>query len=190
MMLDEAELMRRTAAGDGEAFRILVERYGTAIHTFFMRLVRNREDAEDLTQELFLALFRASGRYRPDAPFSAYLYRIASNLAASHLRRRSIRSTQSVDELAATGLEIASGRVDERPDTSLEGREMRRRYEEALGRLPSDWRIALELRVGRELSYREIAEAMGKSVAAIESILVRARERIAAEMGEGKQSRS
>lgn len=183
-MLDDAALMERTAAGDGEAFRALVERHGAAVHTFFLRLVRNVEDAEDLTQELFLALFRSAGRYRPDAPFNAYLFRIASNMAASHMRRRSARPTQSLDELAEAGFESASGRHEDHPERTFEEREMRRRYERALARLPADWRIAIELRVGRELSYGEIAAAMGKSVSAVESILVRARGRIAAEMGE------
>jgi len=186
-MLDDAALMERTAAGDGEAFRALVERHGTAAQTFFLRLVRNVEDAEDLTQELFIALYRSASRYRPDAPFTAYLYRIASNLAASHMRRRSARPAQSLDELAEAGFESATGRHEDQPDKAFEEREMRRRYESALARLPSDWRIALELRVGRELSYAEIAAAMGKSVSAVESILVRARERIAAEMGEGER---
>lgn len=184
-MLNDADLMKRTAAGDEDAFRALVERHGRSAHTFFLRLVRSVEDAEDLTQELFLALYRAAGRYRPEAPFTSYLYRIASNLAASHLRRRAARPAQSLDELAESGFETATGRHEDHPERSFEEREMRRRYEGALARLPADWRIALELRVGRELSYGEIAAAMGKSVPAVESILVRARERIAEEMREG-----
>ncbi len=146
-MLNDADLMKRTAAGDEDAFRALVERHGRSAHTFFLRLVRSVEDAEDLTQELFLALYRAAGRYRPEAPFTSYLYRIASNLAASHLRRRAARPAQSLDELAESGFETATSRHDDHPEQSFEEREMRRRYEGALARLPADWRIALELRV-------------------------------------------
>lgn len=184
-MLEDAELLRLTAAGDEDAFRIIVERHGTAIYTFFRRIVRSKEDAEDLTQELFTTLFRSAPRYRPEAPFSAFMYRIASNLAASHLRKISIRSSDSLDELAEEGHELENRKQEERPDGAYEARETLKRYEEALRKLPLDWQIAMELRVGRELSYREIAEAMGKSVSAVESILVRARERIISFMEPG-----
>lgn len=182
-MRDDAELMRGAAAGDERAFRELVERHERAAYNFFLRLVRDPHDAEDLVQELFLAIWRAAGRYRPEAPFRAYLFRIASNLATSHLRRRSYRAAASVDELLESGRETATSRPEDDPARSYEMDELRRRYEAALARLPAEWRVALELRVGRELSYQEIAEAMGKSVPAVESILVRARERIAGELG-------
>ncbi len=183
-MDDDATLMQRIAGGDSAAFRTLVERYEKAGYNFFLRLTGNSEDAEDLTQELFVAIFRSAGRYRSEAPFKAFFYRIASNLSASHLRKRKLRAAPSIDEMAEQGIDIASTRHEDDPALSLGGREMRRRYEEALAGLPRDWRVALELRVTGELTYEEIAGAMGKSVSAVESILVRARERIAGELGD------
>jgi len=189
----DADLMRRIAQGDETAFRALVERHEKSAYNYFLRLTRVPEDAEDLTQELFIAIFKAARGYRPDAPFTAYFYRIASNLAMSHLRKRKLRAASSIDEMVAGGIDPPSGRHEDDPAASLAGRELRRRYEEAFAGLPEDWRIALELRVGRELPYREIAAAMGKSVPAVESILFRARERLAAElegfMGGGKDAR-
>lgn len=181
-MDDDANLVRRIAAGESDAFRTLVERYEKAGYHFFLRLTGNPEDAEDLTQELFVAIFRSAGRYRSEAPFKAFFYRIASNLSASHLRKRKLRAAPSIDAMAEQGIDVASTRHEDDPALSLGGREMRRRYEEALAELPRDWRIALELRVTGELTYEEIAGAMGKSVSAIESILVRARERIAGKL--------
>jgi RNA polymerase sigma-70 factor (ECF subfamily) len=175
----DAELMRRVSQGDAAAFRALVERHEKSMFNFFLRLTGSAEDAEDLTQELFVALYGASRGYRPDAPFRAYLYKIASNMVASHMRRKRLRAALSIDEMAAGGFDVASDRHDDNPAAVFEARQMHRRYEAALARLPHDWRIALELRVGRELSYREIAKAMGKSVSAVESILFRTRERIA-----------
>jgi len=183
-MIDDADLMRRIAGGESDAFRALVARYERTGYNFFLRLTGVPEDAEDLTQELFVAIFRSAGRYRPDAPFKAFFYRIASNLSASHLRRRKLRAAPSIDEMLERGYDAASTRHEDDPALSLGGREMRRRYEEALADLPRDWRIALELRVTGELTYEEIAGAMGKSVSAVESILVRARERIAGKLGE------
>ena len=178
-MNDDADLMRRIAAGEPAAFRALVESYERAGYRFFLRLTGNPEDAEDLTQELFIAIFRSAARYTADAPFKAFFYRIASNMAASHLRKRKHRATPSIDEMVERGFDAASIRHEDDPALSFAGREARRRYEEALAGLPRDWRVALELRVTGELTYEEIAAAMGKSVSAVESILVRARERMA-----------
>ena len=179
----DAELMRRVSRGDAAAFRTLVERHERSIYNFFLRLTSSAEDAEDLTQELFIAIYGAARRYRPDAPFRAYLYRIASNVAASHMRKKKLRATVSIDQMAADGFDVASASRDDDPAASFESRELRRRYEVAVARLPHEWRVAIELRMGRELSYREIAEALGKTVSAVESMLFRARERIAEEIG-------
>ncbi len=183
----DAELMRRVSRGDAAALRTLVERHEKSIYNFFLRLVGVAEDAEDLTQELFVAVYRAAGRYRPEAPFRAYLYRIASNMAASHMRKGKLRAAFSIDEMIAGGFDPASNKHEDDPAAAFEGREMRRRYEAALAGLPHEWRIALELRVGRELSYEEIAAAMRKSVSAVESILYRARESIAEKLGNQKR---
>lgn len=178
----DADLMQRVAGGDTDAFRALVERNEKAAYNFFLRLTGISEDAEDLTQELFVALFRAAGRYRPEAPFRAYFYRIATNLAMSHLRKRKLRAAVSIDAMIESGFDVSSSRREDDPAASVDSREIRRAYEAALAKLPHEWRIALELRIARELSYEEIAAAMGKSVSAVESILFRARERMAGEM--------
>jgi RNA polymerase sigma-70 factor (ECF subfamily) len=178
----DAELLLRVAGGDTGAFKTLVERNEKAAYNFFLRLTGISEDAEDLTQELFVALFRAAGRYRSQAPFRAYLYRIATNLAMSHLRKRKLRIGPSMDAMIESGFDLSSNRREDDPSALVESREMLLIYEAALARLPHEWRLALELRIGSELSYEEIAEAMGKSISAVESTLFRARERIAEEM--------
>lgn len=175
----DADLMLRVARGETDAFRELVERFKRPAYNFFLRLAGSPEDAEDLTQELFVLLFRTARRYRPEAPFKSYFYRIASNLASSHMRKARVRASSSIDEMMEGGFEPASERHEDDPQAVFDARETRRRYEEALAELPRQWRIAIELRVARELSYEEIADAMGKSVAAVESILYRARERLA-----------
>ena len=184
----DADLMLRVARGERAAFRTLVERFERPAYNFFLRLTGSSQDAEDLTQELFVALFRSARRYRPEAPFKSYFYRIASNMAASHMRKGRAAVTTSLDALREDGIDVASDRFEDDPEAILDAREMRRRYEAALADLPREWRIAIELRVARELSYEEIAGAMGKSVAAVESILFRARERLAEAMGEKTDS--
>jgi len=182
-MDDDAVLMQRVSRGEADAFRVLVERYEKRIYNFFVRTTGNREDAEDLTQQLFLNLYSTASRYRPKSSFNTFIYRIASNLAVSFSRKQKLRRSLSLEQLSETGFEPTSGRPGGDPAREYERKEFRRRYREAVLRLPAGWRTALELRVGRELSYGEIAEAMGKSVSAVESILFRARERLAEELG-------
>ncbi len=181
-MDDDAALMTRVAAGETDLFRLIVERYEKRIYNFFVRTTGNREDAEDLTQQLFLNLYNTASKYTPEASFKTFIYRIASNLAVSFSRKQKLRRSLSLEQLSETGFEPAARRPGADPVRDYEQRELETRYREALLGLPAEWRTALELRVGRELSYKEIAESMGKSVAAVESILFRARERLAEEM--------
>ena len=182
-MDDDAALMKRVAQGEAGAFRLIVERYEKRIYNFFVRSTGSREDAEDLTQQLFLNLYDSASRYKPRSSFKTFIYRIASNLAVSFSRKQKLRRSLSLEQLSETGFEPVSGRPGADPAREYERKELGRKYREALLGLPVEWRTALELRVGRELSYGEIAEAMGKSIPAVESILFRARERLAGEMG-------
>jgi RNA polymerase sigma-70 factor (ECF subfamily) len=184
-MDDNAALMQRVSGGDTHAFRILVERYQKPMYNFFLRSTGSVEDAEDLAQQLFLNLYASASRYKPRASFKTYIYRIASNMAVSFARKARVRDSVSLETLAEGGIEPPVKRPDADPAREFERRELQRNYSEALLRLPVEWRTAIELRVGRELSYREIAETIGKSVPAVESILFRARERLALEMGKG-----
>ena len=187
-MDDDTALMQRVAKGETDLFRVIVERYEKRIYNFFVRTTGNREDAEDLTQQLFLNLYRAASRYQPTSSFKTFIYRIASNLAVSFSRRQKHRRSLSLEQLGETGFEPPTRRPAADPAREYERKELSRRYREILLGLPAEWRTALELRVGRELSYREIAEVMGKSVSAVESILFRARERLAEEMRERGRS--
>ena len=182
-MDDDAALMQRAAKGETNAFRVIVERYEKRIYNFFIRTTGNREDAEDLTQQLFLNLYSTASRYKPKSSFKTFIYRIASNLAVSFSRKQKLRRSFSLEQLRETGFEPVSGRAGADPAREYERKELGRMYRDALLRLPAEWRTALELRAGRDLSYAEIADAMGKSVPAVESILFRARERLAGEMG-------
>ncbi|MBN1886193.1 MAG: sigma-70 family RNA polymerase sigma factor [Candidatus Krumholzibacteriota bacterium] len=175
-MTDDAALMRLVAGGDADALRRLFDRHGNAVFNFFLRSTGSREDAEDLTQQTFVNLYRAAGRYRPTAAFRTWLFRIARNLAVSYSRRRP--AGDSLDLLAEGGFEPPAAGVDPAADASHA--ELRGAYARALLQLPEEQRTAVELRIGRGLSYREIAEAMGKSLPAVEALVYRARERLAA----------
>lgn len=176
--MDDDILMQRAAGGDEHAFRLLVRRYGGEIYNYFLRSTGSAEDAEDLTQQCFTNLFGSLPRYRRTASVRTYLYRIANNLAISFSRRPS--PPASLDALLEAGYDPPNPGAG--PDESAAQAQLRRAYLHALQKLPAQWRSVVELRAGRELSYREIAGVVGKSEAAVESILFRARERLAKEL--------
>ena len=98
-MDDDAALMKRVAQGEAGAFRLIVERYEKRIYNFFVRSTGSREDAEDLTQQLFLNLYDSASRYKPRSSFKTFIYRIASNLAVSFSRKQKLRRSLSLEQL-------------------------------------------------------------------------------------------
>ena len=91
-MIEDAELIRRSLTGDQRACRDLVRRYQRQVYSVLLRVVRRSEDAEDLTQETFVRMFRALDRYDPERPFTAWLFTIATRIGIDHLRRRRIQT--------------------------------------------------------------------------------------------------
>jgi len=182
--VDDAELMFQTAAGDTEAFRELVERYQKPIFNFFLRSAANSEDAEDLTQTLFLNLFKNSGKYRKRASFKTYIYRNASNLAISFARKKTGRTIIPIDheERSENDLDKLSRQIDR--SWNLEAGEIEDSLKAALLKLPPDLSVAMELRVRQGFSYSEIAEIMKKSISAVESMIFRARKILLIELKE------
>ncbi len=187
-MTDDAELMRRAATGDRDSFRLIVERYKKPIYNYFLRSTGSREDAEDLFQNLFLALFRRAHHYRKTASFKTFIYRIASNMLASHYRGK--KDTLSLDRKGENRMDL------EFPDCSPEAdpieytklSQLEDSFSRELADLPSETASALELRVKNGFSYKEIAEIMGKSVSAVESMIFRGRKALAERMREYRQS--
>ena len=167
--MDDDELMARTAAGEEEAFRLLVERWERPLFSLLYHLTGSLDDTLDLRQETFLRVFAQAGRYRPQGRFRIWLFRIAGNLARSRYRRRRIlrwvRFDPQEHDLPAAA---------EAPDASVERAELREAVRRALAALPERQREAVVLRRYHDLSYREIAGVLGTSEEAVESLLQRA----------------
>lgn len=178
--MEDEILMQRVKEGDSEAFRQLVERYKGEIYNYFIRSTGSVEDSEDLTQQCFVNLFNSLDRYKRKASIRTFLYRIATNLAISFSRKR--KSPLSLDILIEDGYDPASHASSDRPEDLAYARELQKAYLDALAGLPVEWALILDLRIGKELSYKEIAESVGRSASSVESILFRAREKLSEEM--------
>ncbi|MCR4438733.1 MAG: sigma-70 family RNA polymerase sigma factor [bacterium] len=173
------ELISRVAAGDAQAFTEFYQRYAGVVLNLCFRLVRDREDANDLTQEVFVRVFRQASSFRHQAQPLTWLYRIATNLCLNHLRRAKRHDPRG----AISELEEASAAQgahnSERPDVLVERREAQALVWRAIESLPPAQRAALVLQKYEGLSCQEIAAVMGCSVASVHSRLHRAKENLA-----------
>lgn len=177
--MTDDQLMARVAEGDETAFRLLVERWEQPLFGFLYQMTGSAEDALDLRQETFLRVHSVAGRYRAEDRFRSWIFRIAGNLARGLLRRRRI-----VRWIRFDPLEHDAPAGTPSPLAALEGEEMARRVRVALGRLPARQREALVLKRYQGLSYREIAQAMGATEAAVESLLIRAMAALRLQLGD------
>jgi RNA polymerase sigma-70 factor (ECF subfamily) len=181
---EDDRLLERAAAGDEEAFRLLVRRWEGALLAFLERMTGSREEAEDLAQETFLRAFRNAKRYRSRGRFKSWLFRIAGNLTRSRLRRRKIVAWVRFDP----GAHDVPG-DEPPPDRALEGEERRRAVRAALMELPERQREAVVLRRWEEMSVREIAETMGTTEPAVDSLLHRAIVTLRRTLAPGEETR-
>jgi RNA polymerase sigma-70 factor (ECF subfamily) len=174
------ELMVRGAAGNDDAFRILVRRWERPVFAFLDRMLGSREEAQDVAQETFLRVCRNAGRYEGNGRFKSWLFRIAGNLARTRLRRRKIVRWIPFD-LARHDL---AG--EDAADRGLEAGESGAAVRRALSALPERQREAVLLRHFEEMSHRDIADALETTVSAVESLLHRAMATLRQELSEGE----
>lgn len=172
---DEHRLVARARAGDQEAFSRLAERHQHEVFTLAMRLAGDRDLAADISQEALVRAWRGISKFRGDARFSSWLYRITVNVAWSQLSRskRIQHSPLEVVENMAAPLSRFS-----HPELALEAASLRGRLRRALMALPQRARVVVVLRDIYDWSHAEIAEALGISVSAAKVRLHRARKRL------------
>jgi RNA polymerase sigma-70 factor, ECF subfamily len=165
------------------AFEALVERYQHRLLGVMVHLVGRVEEAEDLTQEVFLRIYRARKGYRPRAKFSTWLFTIANNLALNHLRGKGRNPTVAIggEDTGSQPSMPAGERALARegtPSAQMRKVELAEVVREALDILGEDQKLAVLLNKFEDMSYTEIAEVMGRSEAAVKSLLARARNHL------------
>jgi RNA polymerase sigma-70 factor (ECF subfamily) len=175
---EDAELVRRCREGDPEAFRTLVARHHPRIFNLIHGLVRDRDEADDLAQEVFIKAFRSLSGFKGQAQVYTWLYRIAVNRCLDWLKSRRRHPESSLDRVEVYRADGVVLRGSGATDAELERRELGRALEGALRELPPDYRVALTLREVDGLSYEEVADAMGCSVGTVKSRLFRARAQL------------
>ena len=156
----DAALVERYLAGDMTAFDELMIRYERQIYRLCYRFVDRREDAMDLTQEVFIKAFEHLGNFRRESSLKTWLYRIATNHCINHVKKHSqefVEVTEAVGSVRAT------------VQSQLEDREQREHFRRLVRQLPPKQKAILELRINEQLSYEEIAKISGRSISTIKA---------------------
>ena len=172
----DSELMGRVQAGDRQAFGVLVDRHKDALVNYLTRMVGCRERAQDLAQEAFLRLYQFSDRYRESGRLTPYLYRIATNLMRTEMRKESRRRT--LFQLFVRGDGNGNGDGGPSPQAQLLRKESQQKIQDALVELPLEFRQPLVLFEVEGWSYNDSAAAIGCREGTVKSRISRGRQRL------------
>ena len=172
---EDVRLMHLVAGGDTSAFEKLVERHQGLVAGTVARMLGSNSDVEDITQQVFIRVWRSAGRYVARAKFTTWLLKITRNLVFNEMRRTKRHPHLPVQiDPEAEELPLKD-ETTETPDATLLQAELQQAIESAIMQLPETQRMALVLRRYEDLSYDEIAEILELSLPAVKSLLFRAR---------------
>jgi RNA polymerase sigma-70 factor (ECF subfamily) len=173
------ELIVQVVIKDQDAFRSLVDRYQALVINTCFGLLGNRQDAEDMAQEVFLQVYKSAGEFRQEAKLSTWLYRIAVNRSLNFIRdnkwSRRLRNFSALLEGEADQVANQCAPDSSRPDIAMEEKERDRLLQKAISSLPQRQRVAFVLHKREGLSYEEIAKVMNCSLSSVESLIHRAK---------------
>jgi RNA polymerase sigma-70 factor (ECF subfamily) len=182
--LTDQEVVLLARSGREAAYRELIRRYERPVFALLFRMVRDRELAEDLSQETFIKALNAIESYRPEFKFSSWIFKIANNAAIDHLRRRELDTlsldgsphAETPEAMQATALQI--GARQESPLDTVEAKELGSEIEAAIGRLRPEYRSCILLRHVEGRAYEEIAEILDLPLGTVKTYIHRARNEL------------
>jgi RNA polymerase sigma-70 factor (ECF subfamily) len=175
LVATDIEIVNRCLAGDVNAFEVLIERYKKAIYNTAFRMMGNREEAEDVSQEAFIRMYNSLSKYNPEYKFMTWAMKITTNLCLDSLRKRK-GETVPIDE----GFEIKDGK--DTPEEEYIRKENQKLVQDAIRKLPDKYREFLILFHHRNLSYQEIMDITGESLTIVKNRLYRARQMLKEEL--------
>src|ERR1044071_1630556 len=160
MEVTDADLVRKTLSGKTEAYNVLVQRYQRQVYNLAYRMLGNAEDAGDLVQDTFLRAYSALAKFRQDASFLTWLYKIASNLCIDQLRSRKAKGALSLDVELEEGREPAADPRYCAPEESAVRDAVQDVVHRAILNLPEKYRVVVVMRHLQDMSVDEIARTL------------------------------
>lgn len=178
--MSDTDIIAQLKKGSETAFRKMVETHQKLVVNTCYGFVQNREDAEDIAQDVFIEVYRNIQKFRESSKLSTWLYRIAVNRSLNHIRDNKKRKwyqsfEENVAEKSRQLLQVESAKSDH-PEYELENQQRAIIIKEAINSLPQNQKVAFTLSKYEELTYQEIAEVMDLSVSSVESLLFRAKK--------------
>ncbi len=173
-----SELIKQAIDGDEKAYKKLLENYRAAIYNLLYRMVRNKEETEDLVQEAFMKAFSALPSFNEEYAFSTWLYKIAINNCIDHMRKKKLKTYSINKPVQSNDGELRREFPDSSmsPDRQILTEERSKLIDEAIQGLPENYKIAIILRHTEEKSYEEIAEILSIPLGTVKARIFRARE--------------
>jgi RNA polymerase sigma factor (sigma-70 family) len=175
---EDKELIVLARKGDEKAYRTLLTKYERAVFNICLKMVRNREEARDLSQEAFMKVFSMLDRYNPAYAFSNWLFKITSNLCIDSMRKRRVYTFPMDEPIQGSKGEFERQYASpgDAPDKTLAKKERMSLLAQAINSLPDHYRIMIVLRHQQDLSYEEIAETLNVPLGTVKARIHRARE--------------
>src|SRR5215471_18510365 len=186
---DDQELVRSAQKGDMGAFEELVARHRDKIYARALSMMRNEEEAIDLSQEAWVKGWQRLKQFQGEASFGTWMTRIVINLCLDQLRKQKRQRAESIEEIheESGGVEGQMPVVTVNPTAGLERQELRQRIDQVLNQLSYEHRTVLVLHQFQEMEYKEIAKTMGCSIGTVMSRLFYARRKLAALLADLKK---
>jgi RNA polymerase sigma-70 factor (ECF subfamily) len=170
---DDLQLVTASKNGNQDAFALLVQRYQRRVFNLVYRMLQEYEEANEITQETFLAAWQGLPAFRGDARFSTWLYRIAYNFCLKQLEQR--KRDRALQAALQAEQVLESAEDDQRENATLDAHDRQAMIQEQLSHLPAKYRIVLILRHLQDMTYEEMAEILTMPIGTIKTHLFRAR---------------
>jgi RNA polymerase sigma-70 factor (ECF subfamily) len=183
--MDESTLIAGMARGDEKAFREFVERYKKKVYFLALDMAGNSVDAEDISQEVFLKVFRSFSTFRKGAKLSSWLYRVTYNASIDHLRRRGSEPKAVPDEVLDSRIQGGTGLPGDAasdPARAAESRSLQELINRALDKVSPQEKAVFLLRHYDDLMLKDIASSLGLSIGSVKSYLFRAVHKLQKEL--------
>jgi RNA polymerase sigma-70 factor (ECF subfamily) len=187
---DEKELIAGLARGDRASFRELVETHKKKVYFLALDLVKNPVDAEDISQEVFLKVFRGFKTFNRDAKLGSWLYRITYNACIDHLRKKALTPEPMEDAALESGFQthpqLSAARIEQDPAAAAERGILMARIEKALAKVSPQEKAVFLLRHYEDQNLKDIAETLGLTIGSVKSYLFRAVRKLQKELAPGR----
>jgi RNA polymerase sigma-70 factor (ECF subfamily) len=175
----DEELIKAVQQGDEQAFSHVVQRYQGKLFAYIMRLMNHRDEAHDITQDVFLKAYKNIHRFDTDRKFSSWIYRIAHNESVNWLKKKTRAKVESLESHVENGFQLA-GSTD--VHEQLVSKEAQKLVREAIQTLPNKYQEVMEMRYLDQLSYDEISKKLDKPVNTVGTLINRAKKKLALEL--------